>query len=160
MLSIQRRNLLLLPLLSAAMLSYVGAFLLRFEFALPSSEAESFRLGLCLFIPVKGIVYWAFRLHASRWRLAGLFDLNRIVIANVTASAAAYVVTSVVIGPPFPRSIYIIDGALCLLPTASIQFSVRQFLEVLVPNATGNRNSKAILIYRDGEAGLMVGREI
>src|SRR5882724_5942568 len=147
MLSIQRRNLLLLPLLSAVMLSYVGAFLLRFEFALPSSVEGLFRLGLCVFIPVKGIIYWSFRLHASRWRLAGLFDLNRIVIANIAASAAAYVVTSVIIEPSFPRSIYIIDGALCLLATASILFSVRQFWEVLAPNATGNRNSRSILIY-------------
>src|ERR1700722_17568610 len=105
MLRLQRRNLLVLPLLSAVILSYVGAFLLRFDFALPSSVEGLFRLGLCVFIPVKGIVYWSFRLHANRWRLAGLFDLSRIVIANVTASVAACVVTSVVVGPAFPRSI-------------------------------------------------------
>src|SRR2546427_9504197 len=160
MLSIQRRNLLLLPLLTAVALSYTGAFLLRFEFALPSSVEALFRLGLCVFIPVKGIVYWSFRLHANRWRLAGLFDLYRIFIANITASAAAYLLTSLVAGPAFPRSIVIIDAALCFLATAGIQFSVRLFWEVLVPNATENGASKSILIYGAGEAGLMLGREI
>jgi FlaA1/EpsC-like NDP-sugar epimerase len=160
MLSFQRRHLLLLPLLSAVLLSYVGAFLLRFDFAVPSSVETSFRLGLCIFLPVKGIVYWFFRLHANRWRLAGLFDLNRIAIANVTASAAACVVTFAVAGPAFPRSVYIIDAALCFLATAGIQFGIRVFWEVLVPNAKERGNSKAILIYGAGEAGLMLGREI
>jgi FlaA1/EpsC-like NDP-sugar epimerase len=160
MLNIQSRNWLLLPLLAAAMLSYAGAFLLRFDFAVPSSVEGLFRIGLCVFIPIKGIVYWSFRLHANRWRRAGLFDLNRIVIANVTASAAAYVMTFAVAGPAFPRSVYIIDAALCFLATAGIQFSTRVFWEVLVPNAKERSNSKAILIYGAGEAGLMLGREI
>src|ERR1700704_3533490 len=160
MLSVPRRRLLLLPLLSAVVLSYVGAFLLRFDFAVPSSVEGSFRLGLCVFIPIKGMFYGFFRLHASRWRRAGLFDLNRIVIANVTASAAACVVAFVVAGPAFPRSVYIIDAALCFLATAGIQFSIRVFWEVLVPNAKERGNSKPILIYGAGEAGLMLGREI
>src|SRR5712692_8752861 len=98
----------MLALLVAVALSYTGAFLLRFEFALPSSMGELFRLGLCIFVPVKGIVYWTFRLHTSRWRLVSLFDLHRIAIANLTASALACMVTAVAAGPAFPRSVYII----------------------------------------------------
>src|SRR4030081_711708 len=62
--------------------------------------------------------------------------------------------------PAFPRSVYIIDAALCFLATAGIQFSIRVFWEVLLPNAKERGNSKAILIYGAGEAGLMLGREI
>ena len=102
-------------LLLGVALSYMGAFCLRFEFALPSSVEVVFFLGLCIFIPVKGIVYWTFRLQASRWRLVGLFDLYRLVIANITASALACVVTAAVVGLSFPRSIYILDAALCFL---------------------------------------------
>src|SRR5260370_15956239 len=130
--SIQRRNLLLLPLLSAAALAYTGAFLLRFEFALPSSVEGLFRLGLSIFIPVKAIVYWSFRLQAIRWRQAGLFDLNRIAIANITASAVASAVASLGAGPAFPRSIFIIDAALCLLATACMHVRLRLFWRVLV----------------------------
>src|SRR5438552_2551877 len=125
----------MLALLLAVALSYTGAFLLRFDLGLPSSMQELFRLGLCIFVPVKGIVYWMFRLHASRWRLAGLFDLHRIAIANLTASALVCMVTAVAAGPAFPRSIYIIDAALCFLATAGIPFSIRLYWEVFVPNA-------------------------
>src|SRR5260370_33119021 len=99
--SIQRRNLLLLPLLSAAALAYTGAFLLRFEFALPSSVEGLFRLGLSIFIPVKAIVYWSFRLQAIRWRQAVLFDLNRISNANIPASAGARAAAAPVSPPHF-----------------------------------------------------------
>jgi FlaA1/EpsC-like NDP-sugar epimerase len=160
MLANQRRNLLLLPLLLAAALAYTGAFLLRFDFALPSSVEGLFRLGLFIFIPIKCAVYWTFRLHVNRWRLVGLFDLFRIVLANVTASALACVAMVTIAGPAFPRSIYIIDAALCLLATVGIQLSVRVYWEVFVPNAAENGHSKSILIYGAGVAGLMFGREI
>ena len=45
----------MLALLLAVALSYTGAFLLRFDFALPSSVEGLFRLGLFIFIPVKGM---------------------------------------------------------------------------------------------------------
>ena len=147
-------------LLLAVALSYAGAFWLRFEFALPSSVEVVFFLGLCIFIPLKGIVYWTFRLQSSRWRLVGLFDLYRLVIANITASALACVVTAAVAGLSFPRSIYILDAALCFLATAGIRFSVRLYREVFLLKAAENHCTKTILIYGAGEAGLMLGREI
>ena len=160
MLHIQRRHLLLCPLLLAAALSYTGAFLLRFEFTLPPSVKELFLLGLCIFLPVKCIVYSAFRLHANRWRLVSLFDLERLVLANITASALASAITAVVIGAAFPRSVYVIDAALCLLTTAGIQISVRLYWEVFLPNAAESKNSKAVLIYGAGVAGSMLSKEI
>jgi FlaA1/EpsC-like NDP-sugar epimerase len=160
MLGILPRVWSMLALVLAVVLSYAGAFLLRFEFALPSSVGELFRLGLCIFIPVKGMVYWTFRLHASRWRLAGLFDLHRIAIANLTASALVCMVTAVAVGPAFPRSVYIIDAALCFLATAGIPFSIRLYWEVFVPNAAENRDSKSVLVYGAGVAGSMLSKEI
>lgn len=160
MFTIQRRTFLMLPLLAAAVLSYIFAFLLRFEFDVPTSVEGLFRLGLCIFVPLKGIVYWMYRLHASRWRQAGLFDLYRIALANITASALACVVTAAVAGPAFPISIYIIDAALCFLATAGMQFSVRMYWEVFLPNAAQNDSTKTVLVYGAGAAGWMLGKEI
>ena len=132
MFSIRRRDLLMLPLLLSAALAYTSAFLLRFEFALPTSVEGLFRLGLFIFIPAKGMAYWIFRLHANRWRLVSLFDLYRIVLANITASALACLVTVSLVGGAFPRSIYVIDAALCILATAGIPFGVRLYWEEFV----------------------------
>src|SRR6202008_843604 len=125
MIGILWRALLVLPLLSAAMLAYIGAFLLRFEFSIPVNVQALFRLGLLIFIPAKALVFSAFRLHASRWRMAGMFDLQRIAMANLCASALAFIVTIGTAGAEFPRSIYIMDAALCFLATATIPFSIR-----------------------------------
>jgi FlaA1/EpsC-like NDP-sugar epimerase len=157
---ILRKMLLLCPLLLAVVLSYTVAFLLRFDFALPDSVAGLFRLGLCIFIPVKAIVFWSSRLHASRWRLAGMFDLYRIAVANLIASALVCFATAMAAGPAFPRSVYIIDAALCFLATAAVPFSIRLYWEVLLPTAGDNGNSKSILIYGAGGAGLMLSKEV
>ena len=158
--TVQRRYWPMLPLTAAAALSYAFAFLLRFEFTIPLSVKQPFEIGLLIFVPLKGIVFGIYRLHASRWRMVGLFDLYRTALANITASAAACIVTRVIVGPSFPISIYILDAALCFLATAVMQISVRAYHELLLPNGWENDGRKSVLIYGAGAAGLMLGREI
>src|SRR5690348_12075438 len=160
MLRTQRRSLLLIPLLSAAMISYTAAFFLRFEFALPKSVEGLFRLGFFIFIPIKALSFWTFRLHTARWRMAGIFDLCRLTAANVTASAVAMSVTLMSAGAIFPRSIYILDAALCLLATAVIQLAVRAYWEVFMPRTADRGDTRAILIYGAGACGSMLAKEI
>jgi len=160
MLKTQRRSVLLIPLLSAAMISYTAAFFLRFEFALPQSMEGLFRLGFLIFLPLKAVSFWAFRLHTARWRMAGIFDLCRLTAANVTASAVAMSVTLMLAGAVFPRSIYILDAALCLLATAGIQLAVRAYWEVFMTRTAENGDTKAILIYGAGACGSMLAKEI
>ena len=154
-----RRILLLVPLSLAAALAYVGAFLLRFEFTLPDSVIGVFGTGLCIFIPAKIVVYWAFGLHARRWRLAGLVDLCQMALANLCASLLAGTVAAVIVGPEFPRSIYVLDAVLCFVATAAVQFSARLFLEVFLPNRKRGKG-KPILVYGAGAAGLQLVKEL
>ena len=157
---LKRRELLLLPLMTAAALSLTAAFLLRFEFALQPPQRRLLLLGLCLFVPLKGMAFSGFRLHRSWWRVVGLFDLMRVGLANLAGSAAACLVCSIAIGPAFPRSIYIMDALICFLLSAGLQFSVRWYNEVLRPGAVENESQKQILIYGAGAAGLTLAREI
>ena len=138
---------------------HVCALLLRFEFVLPSSQEGLFWLGLCIFVIVKVPVFWASRLHAGDWKTASLFDLHRIALANITASGLATLITAVIVGAQFPRSVYIIDAGLCFLFTAGIVFSVRLYSEVFLI-APREAETKRILIYGAGSAGFMLGREI
>lgn len=160
MLKIQRRDLLLLPLLLAAVFAYTGAFLLRFDFTIPRSEQAMFRLGLCVFLPLKVLAYRASRLHAARWRWAGMLDLYRVLLANLAGSMMAFAATRAAAGAEFPRSIYVLDAALCLLGTAGIVIAARVYWEVFAPGARACSSAKAILIYGAGTAGSMLGKEI
>jgi len=155
-----RSYLRVLPLMLAAACSLAGAFVLRFEFAIPQSELRLMLLGLAVFIPAKVLVFCLFRVHQISWRMVGLFDLLRLSRANFAASVVACVASMVLLGPSFPRSIYLLDLALCFLATAAMQFSSRLYSEVLRPQPAGSRKLKSVLIYGAGVAGLTLVKEI
>src|SRR5262245_7711047 len=117
------KTFLLLPLLALAALSYTAAFLLRFEFAIPRDLERQLYIGLIVFMAIEIVIFWAFRWYGNHWRMVILFVLCRIVAANLAAACLTWAITPLFAGHGFPRSIYIIDGLLCLLATAGIQFS-------------------------------------
>jgi FlaA1/EpsC-like NDP-sugar epimerase len=154
-----RRSARMAPILFAIILAYVCALLLRFEFILPKSQIRLFEAGLCVVLAVKLPVFWASRLHAGTWRTASLFDLHRIALANITASGLVSLLIAVLVGPAFPRSVYILDPVLCFVFTAGVIFSVRMYWEILLLNPA-ELEMKRVLIYGAGVAGFMLGREI
>ncbi len=155
----RRKEVLLVPLLVAAAVSLLLAFLLRFDFTIPRDQRWILGIGICLFLPAKGLVFYLFRLHRNWWYLVGLLDLPRIIVANVCASAAACAVALLVVGPPFPKSVFIMDGCLCLLIVFGFQFSVRWYREVLAMKSHVPASRKAILVYGAGSAGLTLAKE-
>jgi FlaA1/EpsC-like NDP-sugar epimerase len=159
MLNAIQRTLRIVLLLATVIVSFACALLLRFEFAVPHSQYYIFQIALCVFVIVKMPVFWASRMHLGSWRTASLFDLHRIALANVTASGLTALITAVIVGAQFPRSVYIIDGGLCFLLTAGVIFSVRLYSEVFLI-APREAETKRILIYGAGSAGFMLGREI
>jgi FlaA1/EpsC-like NDP-sugar epimerase len=155
-----RKILHLLPLMAAAAASLAAAFLLRFEFAIPGPERRMLEVGLPVFVFVKTLVFLFFRLHRISWRLVGVFDLVRIAGANACASAASFAVMLALFGPAFPRSVYIIDGALCFLAAAGLPFTVRLYKEMPLRGFRAPEQAKSVLIYGAGAAGLTLVREI
>lgn len=149
----------MVPILCAVVLAYICALLLRFEFAPPTADTVLFQTGLCIVVLVKLPVFWASRLHGGTWKTASLFDLHRIALANITASGLVALLTAVIVGPAFPRSIYILDAILCFLFTAGVMFSVRMYWEILLLSPP-ETEMKRVLIYGAGVAGFMLGREI
>jgi FlaA1/EpsC-like NDP-sugar epimerase len=160
MATIKHRQFLLLPLLVLAALSLPFAFLLRFDFTLPQDQRRLLELGLYVFLPAKLLAFTLFRLHRSWWRIVGIFDLARIGLANLVGSALATALSFEFIGAEFPRSIYILDGLICFLLTAGLQFSYRLFMEVVRSHAADMNKHKDILIYGAGSAGLTLAKEI
>jgi FlaA1/EpsC-like NDP-sugar epimerase len=147
-------------LMTASALSLVAAFLLRFEFAIPASEIKFLELGLCIFVPVRSLVFCGFRLHRITWRLVTLVDVIRIGAANLAAAMLASTATIVLFGPAFPSSIYVLEGALCFLVTVGLLSSVRLYEEVLRRNGPATDGEKSVLIYGAGAAGVALVHEI
>jgi FlaA1/EpsC-like NDP-sugar epimerase len=155
------RSLLRLgALLAVTALSLAAAFLLRFEFAIPAYAYRLLLLGLCVFVPVRCLVFLTFELHQINWRLVSLIDVIRIGVANLTASTLASAATLALVGRSFPISVCVLEGALCFLATVALLSSVRLYREVLRPGGSSVNGEKAVLIYGAGAAGAALVKEI
>ena len=134
------------------------AFLLRFEFAVPSQHWQHLSAGLCVWVLAKVVVFSLFRLDRGWWRYASMNDFLRLALANALASTLGCLAL-LLFGPNgFPRSLYILDFLLCFLMTAGIRMAVRMAFEFSRLQSPGA--ASRTLIYGAGDAGISLLREI
>ena len=121
--SIDRTRLMRRALVWAAQiglfaLSAEAAFLVRFDFSLPSAYLRALGFALPVWLVAKVIVFRLAKLDRGLWRYVSAADLVRLAIANLAASAVGCVVI-LAFGPAgFPRSIYLLDLMICFLLTS------------------------------------------
>jgi FlaA1/EpsC-like NDP-sugar epimerase len=136
-----------------------AAFLLRFDFWLPRGESSLLYRGLWIALLVKSLVFHFGGVDQGWWRFAGMADLYRLLLANVSGSLLLALAARLMLGPQFPRSIYFIDFLLCFLGTAGARFAVRVYYESIAGEFL-NKGRKGLLIYGAGAAGMTLLREI
>jgi FlaA1/EpsC-like NDP-sugar epimerase len=139
-------------------LSVVAAFLLRFDFAVPSSVIPILKQALLIAILVKLPIFDLSGFYRSLRRFVSIPDLYLVFLGNAAGSVLFVVVSVFWIGPTMPRSVLVIDAVLCFVGTALVRFSVR------ICNATFPERSRhkrtGILVYGAGAAGAELVREI
>ena len=81
-----RRPLVGLAYITLWTLSFVGAFLLRFDFSIPPSYLEQFALWLPALLLARVIAFSYFGLFRGMWRYTGTHDL--IALANSLAQTS------------------------------------------------------------------------
>lgn len=134
-----------------------ASFLLRFEFSIPPWQIEHLAYALCIWVVVKTLVFQLFAVNRATWRFISLPDARSLLAANVMASLASAVVIRLVAPHGFPRSIYLIDLALCLLVTGGVRIAARMFAESSF--TTRKPDQRRALVYGAGTAGVMLLRE-
>jgi FlaA1/EpsC-like NDP-sugar epimerase len=137
-----------------------AAFLVRFDFSLPSLYLPALGFALPVWVAMKVIAFRVTKLDRGLWRYVSALDLVRLAIANLAASAAACALI-VGFGPVgFPRSIFLLDLMICFLLTSGLRLAVRIFLEATSDRWRSRGAEKRILIYGAGGGGTMLLREI
>jgi FlaA1/EpsC-like NDP-sugar epimerase len=140
-------------------LALIGAFLLRFEFSVPQNELPSLWTGIGLALAIKLAIFILSGRDRDSWRYVTIFDITKMAVSHVAATAIFAIAGWFIIGPIFPRSVYLIDGLIAFLLEATLRVSIRAYSEVaLQDRGTGAR--KSILIYGSGQAGLAMVREV
>jgi len=155
----RRRVLVALADSIVVMSSLVTAFYLRFDFDPPSSELALLSHALWIAVSVKALVFLMSGIDKCSWRYVGLTDLLRLLWTNLVASTCFTAGALLSVGPPFAKSVYLIDFMICFLATAASRFAVRLYVEVL-PAQLSRPRGKGVLIYGAGAAGMLLLREI
>ena len=156
---ISRRVLIWATQLAVFAISGLLAFLLRFDFSLPSESLRFLTFAVEIWIVVKTIVFRVTKLDRGLWEYVHIADMVRLAAGNVVASALSWGLI-VMLGPKgFPRSIFALDLLICFMGTASVRLAVRLLRGILL-NGRSDSPRKRTLIYGAGYAGIMLLEEI
>lgn len=143
-------------------LSFVGAFSLRFDLTIPDSYWPLILGALPILILIKVGIFWRMELIQGWWRYVSMVDLINIVKANLVASVsaiAAFALLGLLHG--IPRSVLLLDGILCFLFICGVRFVTRALRENYLPLKHDASGTMArLLIVGAGNGGQTIAREI
>ena len=144
-----------------AVAAYSGAFLLRFDFALPHDQRGTLALTLPLVVALRLAMSYAFGISTGRWRYVGTRDVTRLVASTVSASIVLFVLTwGLRLFETVPRSVIIIDLFLYTWLTAGVWILYRTGFEQFRALSGQGGELVPVLIVGAGEAGSMLAREM
>lgn len=133
-------RILLLLLLDAACInvSYIMAFLLRFEFSLSGAQTmgyfTTYLNNILLITVVKLVIYWLGGLYNSIWKYAGTEELVKVFF--VTMAANATTVTCLHMMQQFlPRGVYGIAVILDIILIGAARFTYRTIRDMKTPGS-------------------------
>lgn len=131
------------------------AFWVRFGGELTYTEFDQIYTVLPTFILVRLVSFYFFGLYRGMWRYASLKDFL-VIIHAVTFSMIIMVVIVFFTRWSFPRTVFVIDWAFCIILISGKKFLPRIIREFKLEK----RGRKRVLIVGAGDAGEMVAREI
>ncbi|QAA94702.1 polysaccharide biosynthesis protein [Pollutimonas thiosulfatoxidans] len=146
--------------LAAVPVAWIGAFLIRFNFAWPFGYEKEIWIGLALLMAIHSFVRrWA-GLHRGMWIFAGVSDLRRVVVA-VSISTAVLLLFVVLARHQLevPRSVVLLYPILLVLLMGGGRIAWRIWSEYLL---YGKRHPNAlpVIVVGAGTAGAMLVREL
>ena len=155
-------------------LSWIGAYLLRFNFEIPPESAGLMTRLLPLVVIIKMLTFFFFDLYKGMWRYTSITDLFSIMKAAVTSSLIlGAIILFIHRFEGFSRSVFIIDAFLTVFLIGGFRLGIRLFFLV----SSGDKSSrltlarffrlsqkgsetKNLLIIGAGDCGEKIYREI
>jgi FlaA1/EpsC-like NDP-sugar epimerase len=157
-------------------ISWIAAYMVRFDFSIPESFYIHLWAALPLVIVTKLLCLIYFNCYRGMWRFTSLADLINIIKATIFGSIIAVVGIALVFRfENFPRSIVLIDLCFSVLAVAGIRLGIRLFYRHWIPSksilslsipgytqeeALPKRKKIKLLIIGAGNCGEKIFREI
>ena len=157
------RSFLIFIDLLVIVFSFFGAFLLRFDFTIPSDHSSFYLVWLPIFIVLKLSIFYFFGLYKVLWRFTSIWELLKIVKAVTFGSVTIILCLWFSSGfDGFPRSILLLDYMLTIFATSLSRISVRIYFTHFYnrPLLSEESSKKKLLLIGAGRTGAKIAREI
>ena len=166
--SLLRKNIWALLLVDALVItiSLFGAYLLRFDFSIPSSIFPNAYYFLAVLLFSKITANIVFKVYRGLWRYTSLRDLINIIKASSAGTVLSAALSLMVLGFfALPRSIFVIDYILSTIGFISTRAFVRiysnRFLNIRNKSKQVNNDNKTkILLLGAGWSAEKIVRDI
>lgn len=145
----------------AAVLAWVAAYQLRFNFEVPSEFNDSLLYVVVWAVPLQAVFFIGFGLYRGIWRFASVHDLKRILKAVFTAAVAAGALLFMLQpqGVVVPRSVMILDPILLLLIMGGSRLAYRTWKEHSLYGLSQLRG-EPVLILGAGDAAVALVKDL
>ena len=146
--------------LSAAVIAWVGGYLIRFNFDWPATYVEQMLFGLLVLVPVHAAAcHWA-GLYRGIWAFSSLLDLKRVLKAAGVSVAALVLLVAMHRGlPTIPRSMLALYPLLLVITMGGGRLAWRMWKEHRLYGET-LKTGKPVVIVGAGRGGAMLVREL
>jgi FlaA1/EpsC-like NDP-sugar epimerase len=152
----KRKLALIFTDISLMVLSYLAAFILRFEFERALDYAHFIKTSLPVIIAVTIPIFIKMGMYRMVWRYASIDALIATMKAVTYSILIAVVLIFFLQAYRIPRSIFIIYWFFLLMGAGGIRFSPRIYRHYTLINKGGRR----VLIYGAGAAGQKIAKEM
>ncbi len=128
--------------------SILGAYLVRFEFSIPSQNLALLLKALPVIILVKTASFYYFDLYRGMWRYTSISDLFNIIKASTLSSfliVSFILFTTGFIG--FSRSTFIIDWCFTVLLITGYRVAIRLYFEQLSGDISLSGTLKSLSVF-------------
>jgi FlaA1/EpsC-like NDP-sugar epimerase len=138
---------------------WYAAFLLRFNFEIPSEHFALMKQTILVVLPVQVIIFLLFGLYRGTWRFAGLLDLKRILLIVFISAIALSVIFFTFSSFRVPRSVFIIDSLLLAITLGGSRFIYRIVREYQLFGAYLIKG-EPVIIFGAGTASLSLLKDL
>jgi FlaA1/EpsC-like NDP-sugar epimerase len=142
-------------------LSWMAAFQLQFEGAVPPATSSFMIRALPLVVLLKGVVLWMGGVFRIVWAYVGIADLFVILRAVLLVLAAGYGVnTAFAPEHAVPKTVCVLDAGLTFIGVSGLFVSLRAIREARRSRRRGGPPRERLLIAGAGDAGEILLREL
>lgn len=146
--------------ITAAVLAWIAAYLLRFNFDVPADYAAQMWSHVGWVAMLDAACFLGFGLYRGMWRYASIHDL-RLIVTAVGVAAMAFPAIMVLVQPALgiPRSVYVLQPLMLLFLMGGSRLAYRAWKERHL-GKLGALDGKPVVILGAGDAAVSLLKEL